>query len=64
MSSVVRRRIYAADFKILDDLISSAGMPVPERSFANSLFREIKFASQQDTETFDLIAYIVGIEAR
>ena len=61
MNSVCRR-VYAAYFEIIDVLIANGAIPVPERSFTNSLFREMRFASKQDAETFDFIAYIAGID--
>jgi hypothetical protein len=62
MSSVVCRRIYAADFEIMDMFIANGAIAIPERAFTNSLFREITFSSKEDAEAFDFVAFIAGID--
>jgi hypothetical protein len=62
MSSSKYRRIDAADIEFVDSLVASGTIPAPECSFTNSLFREMKFVSNQDAELFDLYCYISGLK--
>lgn len=62
MHSRLRRRIAAEHGPLIDKFVTAGALPVPVQSFHNSVFRELVFASQDDADWFDFIAYTANLK--
>lgn len=63
MTERAYRRVNAEHSDLIDRLIECGAMPVPEVSMTNSIFRELEFASEEDAQDFDVLAYLSLISA-